>query len=232
MLEAGSRDDFRREVVRFAKRLGFDFVNATVVLDRAEGGTALSWVDNNPEAYKPYANDLELARRDPVTQHCKHSSRPIIWDRMTYAAAGVADKWELQASFGYGAGIAVALHLPKGVHFYVGVDRDGPLPDCSAELVRLTGALQLFVSHAQESGLRILLPDIAGDESKSMISLSSRELESLRWTMEGKTAWEIGGILGISEQTAARHLHHAARKLDCVNKHQAVVKALRLGLIQ
>ena len=62
--------------------------------------------------------------------------------------------------------------------------------------------------------------------------LSDRELETLRWTMEGKTAWEVGCILGISEQTAARHLHNASRKLDCVNKHHAVIKALRLGLIR
>lgn len=61
--------------------------------------------------------------------------------------------------------------------------------------------------------------------------LTPRERECLRWTMDGKTAWEVARILGISEQTAARHLSRAIRKLDCVNKHQAVLKALRLGLI-
>lgn len=61
--------------------------------------------------------------------------------------------------------------------------------------------------------------------------LTPRELECLRWTFTGKTAWEVAHILGISEATAARHLNSATRKLDCVNKHQAVLKALRLGLI-
>jgi DNA-binding CsgD family transcriptional regulator len=50
--------------------------------------------------------------------------------------------------------------------------------------------------------------------------------------MEGTTAWEVGSILGIGEQTAVRHLNNAAHKLNCVNKHQAVVKALRLGLVR
>lgn len=50
--------------------------------------------------------------------------------------------------------------------------------------------------------------------------------------MEGKTAWEVGAILSISEQTAVRHLNYATHKLGCVNKHQAVVEALRLGLIR
>ena len=54
---------------------------------------------------------------------------------------------------------------------------------------------------------------------------------SLRWTIEGKTAWELGRILGIAEHTAVRHTHSATKKLGCVNKHQAVLKALRLRLI-
>lgn len=61
--------------------------------------------------------------------------------------------------------------------------------------------------------------------------LTRRELECLRWTLLGKTAWEVGTILGIAEQTAARHLHHASRKLGCVSKHQAALRAVHLQLI-
>jgi DNA-binding CsgD family transcriptional regulator len=50
--------------------------------------------------------------------------------------------------------------------------------------------------------------------------------------MDGKTAWEVGSILGITERTAVLHLSNAMRKLGCVNKHQAVLKALRLGLVR
>lgn len=76
--------------------------------------------------------------------------------------------------------------------------------------------------------MRILVP---ASNDPPPASLTRRELEALRWTMEGKTAWEVGKILGIAEQTAVRHLFNATRKLECVNKHQAVLKALRLGLI-
>jgi DNA-binding CsgD family transcriptional regulator len=70
------------------------------------------------------------------------------------------------------------------------------------------------------------------DASTIHVRLTPRELECLKWTMEGKTAWEVGGILGISERTAVLHLSNAMRKLDTHNKHQAVLKALRLGLIR
>jgi DNA-binding CsgD family transcriptional regulator len=38
--------------------------------------------------------------------------------------------------------------------------------------------------------------------------------------------------MGISERTAVSHINNAMHKLGCVNKHHAVLKALRLGLIR
>ena len=63
------------------------------------------------------------------------------------------------------------------------------------------------------------------------MSLSPREHECLQWAAEGKTAWETGMILSIAEGSVVKILASAIRKLDCANKPQAVVKALRLGLI-
>jgi DNA-binding CsgD family transcriptional regulator len=63
-------------------------------------------------------------------------------------------------------------------------------------------------------------------------TLTARELECLSWTLEGKTAWELGCILGITERTANFHLGNAIQKLDCDNKHSAVIKAMRMGLIR
>ena len=115
-----------------------------------------------------------------------------------------------------------------GRHFQLGVDRDQPLPGDVGELQRLVADLQLFAVHAQEAAVRLLLPDADQLEKPA---LTPREVEALSWTMEGKTAWEVGKILGISERTAVLHVNNAMHKLGCVSKHQAVLKALRLGLI-
>ena len=93
----------------------------------------------------------------------------------------------------------------------------------------MVAALQLFAVHAQEAARRILVPALPEPD---IPSLTPRELETLRWTMEGKTAWEVAKVLGISERTAVLHANNAMHKLGCVNKHQAVLKALRLGLIR
>jgi DNA-binding CsgD family transcriptional regulator len=229
VLQARDRDEFRDEVVRFGRALGFDTVTAVTVIDRGIGRSDFVVVDNTPQAYLGGYNNANTHRRDPVMQHCKHQSLPIIWDQATYISQGQGDLWEEQARFGYQTGIAMALHLPEGKHFMLGVDRDRPLPADRHELTRLVADLQLFTVHALDAAMRVLLPN---DVPIDLPSLTPRELEALRWTMDGKTAWEVGSILGISERTAVLHLNNAMRKLGCVNKHQAVLKALRLGLIR
>ena len=61
--------------------------------------------------------------------------------------------------------------------------------------------------------------------------LSEREREVLLWVANGKTAWEVGTILGISEVTVKKHLANAKSTLNVATKIQAVVKAVRQRLI-
>jgi DNA-binding CsgD family transcriptional regulator len=229
VMESRTRDEFQVELVSFTKRLGFDTVSATLVLDHLLGETEFITIDNTPRAYKESFQNPLNGRRDPVMQHCKRQSVPIIWDQATYVRSGLGDKWEEQARFGISTGICLALHMPEGRHFLLGVERDQPVPAHAGELTRMVADLQLFAVHAQDAALRILVP---GPVDPSLPSLTPRELESLRWTMEGKTAWEVGHVLGITERTASLHVNNATHKLGCVNKHQAVLKALRLGLLR
>jgi DNA-binding CsgD family transcriptional regulator len=228
VLQARSREEFRDEVVRFTQRLGFETVSAITVIDHGLGRSEFIAVDNTPSDYVEPYQDPSCFRVDPVMQHCKRQSVPIIWDQETYLESGAGDLWEQQASFGYRTGIAMALHLPDGKHFQFGVDRERPLPNDPDELQRLVADLQLFAVHAQDSAMRLLLPPTQQPERPA---LTPRELEVLRWTMDGKTAWEVGAVLGISERTVVFHVNNASHKLGCINKQQAVLKALRLGLI-
>jgi len=229
VLEVKTRDELLAEVVGFTRRLGFETVAAIAVVDHISGPSDFVAVDNTPAEFLEWFENDDKGRHDPVMQHCKKASVPIIWNQDTYTSAGKGDMWESQAKYGYHTGIALALHLPDRRHFFIGVDRDKPLPASSAEVTRLVADLQLFAVHAQDAALRILVPPVAVPD---VPSLTPRELEALRWTMEGKTAWEVGSILGISERTAVLHVNNATHKLGCVNKHQAVLKALRFGLIR
>jgi DNA-binding CsgD family transcriptional regulator len=228
ILEVKTREEFRGEIVRFAHHLGFSTVAAAAIYDFPESPSEFVTVDNTPAAYREKFESLESGARDPVMQHCKLTGRPIIWDQSTYVKAGAADNWEEQAEFGYRSGIAMALHMPEGRHFMFGVELDGSLTKDAERLNRTVADLQLYAVYAQEVASRILLPTM---RNAGAPKLTPREVDALRWTFEGKTAWEVGRILGITERTAVFHVNNAMHKLGCISKHQAAIRANRLGLL-
>ena len=73
---------------------------------------------------------------------------------------------------------------------------------------------------------------IGSSDSKPAEALSQREFDCLNWTAAGKTSVEIASILDLSEHTVNHYLNRATKKLDAVNRTQAVAKALRRGLIK
>lgn len=79
---------------------------------------------------------------------------------------------------------------------------------------------------------RVLASEQSRHKDPSACVLTNREKECLAWTLAGKTAWEIGMLLSISERTAAQHLGACIVKLGAVNKHQAANKAAHLGWIK
>ena len=61
--------------------------------------------------------------------------------------------------------------------------------------------------------------------------LTEREREVLRWIYLGKSNSEIGAILDISPLTVKNHVQNILRKLNVVNRAQAVGKALDARII-
>jgi DNA-binding CsgD family transcriptional regulator len=75
------------------------------------------------------------------------------------------------------------------------------------------------------------LADLSRSCTTSTASLTSREREILHWTAQGKGCWETGLIVGISERTVKFHLQNIYRKLNVVNRAQAVAKAAQTHLL-
>lgn len=64
-----------------------------------------------------------------------------------------------------------------------------------------------------------------------MKPLTGREHECLHWASMGKTSWEIGVILGITERTINFHIQNACRKLRARGRQAAIAAAYRHGLL-
>lgn len=61
--------------------------------------------------------------------------------------------------------------------------------------------------------------------------LTPRELDVLRLLAEGLSAAEIGSGLHLSESTVKSHLGHIYQKLGAANRAQALMTAMRIGLL-
>jgi len=67
--------------------------------------------------------------------------------------------------------------------------------------------------------------------ARGPVELSAREREVLCWAQQGKTYWEIGCVLGISQRTVKFHFARIKAKLDVVSTAHAIAKAMRTGLL-
>ena len=66
---------------------------------------------------------------------------------------------------------------------------------------------------------------------KPRVHLTEREKEVLTWVGRGKTSAEIAIILGLSERTVNFHCDQAMKRLDVINRTQAVATAMAQGLL-
>lgn len=157
---------------------------------------------------------------DPVILHCQASEEPFLWlSAPAKPSPRQRQLFEEAASYGIRcgfiipfsgdhrelAGFAVVGHDPHAFRRTIARYR-WPL-ECVASLV-----------HVQA---QLIFSDVAHGR------LTPRERECLRWATVGKSAWEIGAILGISRRTVSFHLDNAKTKLKVRTLREA---AIRLAL--
>jgi DNA-binding NarL/FixJ family response regulator len=92
------------------------------------------------------------------------------------------------------------------------------------------GALDFIQKTAPYDELVALVKKAIDNSCKGV--LSPREIEILCWVKEGKNNQEIGKLLNIAESTIKAHLKHSYKKLNVINRAQAMHAAISRGIIQ
>jgi len=93
------------------------------------------------------------------------------------------------------------------------------------------GPRRIPLVHALTAQYRARLSELQGNPAEAVKPLTLKETECLRWCKEGKTNWEIGEIMSISEKTVEFHLSNTMKKLRVSNRITAVVMGIQLGFI-
>lgn len=158
---------------------------------------------------------------DPVACHCHRTVEPFEWADAPVDPQRAARSRMIMGSaadLGMARGYCVPIHGLMG--FEAAVSLGGEDIDPTPRAKECTHLMAVYAFNR----VRRLLSPAARDAKPA---LSEREREVLAWAAAGKSSWEIGRILSISNDTANKHIAAAIRKMGASNKTQAVAEALR-----
>lgn len=182
---------------------------------------------NYPTEWTDHYFDKGYQYQDPVLLYTPEIERPFLWDWLG-AAYNLEPSQQEVMNYAREAnlkdGVGVPLHGPKGNVCLMTFASSNGHADAAENLRTLSALAAQF--HTAYSAVARVDND---DELHGLLSV--RERECLQWIAWGKTSWDIGMILSISENTVNFHVKNAIRKLGANNRILAVVKAIRFGLI-
>ena len=126
-------------------------------------------------------------------------------------------------------GLSIPVHGHGGEYALMTLVADGTAGEAKSNIAEARHMLHLMTLYYHNRAGAMLIEQAM---STFNTPLTVREKDVLCWTAQGKTARDIGDILGIAETTAVYHMENAKQKLNALTRTQAVVKAISLKLIQ
>jgi len=164
---------------------------------------------------------------DPVAQSGFKRALPCLWSDLDWSTAE-AIKFQEEAekhgigSQGYLIPITDRRRRRAIVNFAAAIDS----PQWPEKIQSIFELLQ----ECAEILHRKAIVDLYGRDDERP-ALAPREIQCLTWVAQGKDAYSIGLILGISEHTVRDYCKSAKHKLGCASLFQAIHKATMLRLI-
>ncbi len=180
--------------------------------------------DRMPDGWKRRYFEQRYSKFDPCVAEVMTNLEPFLWSEALSKSR--AEKVQRQifheaAEFQLNEGMCIPIYGPNR---YVA-------------FATLTGA-HMELSPGSRAALHVMalythnrLVKLSRNSKRSQPALTPREADCLRWVAQGKSDWEIGEILKISERTAHWYIECAKRKLGVATRIQAVMNAVANNLI-
>ena len=173
-----------------------------------------------PEKWRQHYRSSGYIDIDPTIDAITHRSAPYAWEQLSNLDNRRRQLFDDVRDLGVVGGLTVPIHVADGTTFLASFSAEAPgVAQRSRPLLSLISA-QFVERHAALSGA-----------PEPSIRLTQRERDCLTWTARGKSAWEIGVLLSISESTVNFHIKNACAKLASKGRMLGVVRAIMLGLI-
>lgn len=225
LLEIHSEQALFDQIAKAAKSLGFEYCAYGIRMALPISRPKVAMINNYSAQWQQCYSERGYLRVDPTVQHALKSSLPVLWSDELFKSTG--EMWEEARHHGLRFGWAQAPRDASGAVGLLSLARStGPLT--IKELNCNQAQMSWLAQYAHAAMSRLVTPKLVPE---IQVDLTSREKEVLRWTAEGKTAFEIAQILSIAERTVNFHINNMIAKLGASNKTQAAVKAIALGML-
>jgi len=209
------------------QRLGFRYFACCSHVDPLDPPKGAMLLHNYPDAWVRRFSEEKYYEFDPVLRRAQYDPRPFFWDIALRAPPMTLAQRRLlaeAAGFRISHGFTVPLHLswlPGSMRASCSVvpDGDGIEPHRALMVQALAHTMYACLHHAQVTR-RI-----------SYVKLTPRERQCLALAAHGKTDWDIGRILHLSECTVHTHFQRLMERLGVCTRRQAVAYALVSGEI-
>lgn len=196
----------------------------------------ITLIQNYPQEWVTAYQDNKFIKDDPIVAYAGDHAAPAMWSDIVRMDQYCKKKSKMVMSeahqFGLKEGVALSYCSPSGDQALFSLSFDRNSTAARDAIGNSIMAAQHLNAYLYESVKSISLRKNADQLKQYQSSITRRERECLLWACEGKTAWEIASIVGISERTAIFHLNNAAEKLGAANRQHAVAKAVLLGVIK
>ncbi|HEY0664495.1 MAG TPA: autoinducer binding domain-containing protein [Gallionella sp.] len=214
-----------QSIVGLACCLDFDFCAYGIRMPLPISAPAVVMYNNYPSAWQTEYRQKNYLAIDPTVKHAERSQEPIVWSTQTFIDS--PDLWDDAQAIGLRVGWA---QPSRGANHAIGLlSLARSAEDLSITEIRNKQFKLAWLAQTCHIGMsKLLAPKyLPGVDLK----LSSREIDVLRWSAEGKTASEVANILRISERTVNFHASNAISKLGVANKMAACIHAALLGIL-
>ncbi|GGC05008.1 LuxR family transcriptional regulator [Novosphingobium endophyticum] len=226
---ATSIDDLAAAIRAASAQLGFQHFALSHHVDLAEAGDSAIWIHNYPAGWAEYYESHSLGLSDPVHRASHVTMIGFRWSRLEQMIPlTTADRRMLLMSreHGIGDGFTVPAHVPGETRGSVSfaTETGRALPAGMLPAAQLVGCL------AFEAARRLCTPRTVRPGARLPV-LTDRQRECALWVARGKTDWEIACILGLSEETVARHVRQACERYGVSKRTSLVIRALFDGTL-
>ena len=210
----------RATIVAAATRLDLPCFAYLALPSRPRGAPQL--ISTYPPAWTAHYLKQHYERFDPVIGAALRATEPFEWGMGTALNGSSTQRqlFEEAATFGIRCGFTIPIHDSHGPVAAVTFAADVPHAAFRHAIEKQGRTLQLMAMYFHAHARRKL----ASERVVDGVTLSPREYECLAWAARGKSAWEIGQIIGVSRRTAAFHLENAKAKLGVRSVCQAVAR--------